>query len=306
MAATKLPLEIQQQIFSMLDSKSFPNARGVCRYWRFASNGCLTLYQHLGRLPIRLAVELQHVNPRKLDLLFTQMAHRLMFGLVVSEGLSVAGALHPSCKLPVRPRTAASRDGKKSVALNDRTVTLFDTSGVSPVAIAQIQLHNFRNLPVGCPGLRPSASAQHQLALTSNGSLLAVAMDRTIQIYNLLDRGNCRVVTRHFADASTQRVARLDFDQNDHMLRIQLTGGGTVLYLGSPGIDGITATEFSYWNSDCGLKHTFMDSSRFSVATNLGDGIRFSGVQLIRSVGDGFLFAAQRRATAGRQAVDIC
>jgi hypothetical protein len=45
MAATSLPLELQQQIFTFLDPRSFNAARSVCRYWHFASQSSRSSYE---------------------------------------------------------------------------------------------------------------------------------------------------------------------------------------------------------------------------------------------------------------------
>ncbi|KAK0861184.1 hypothetical protein LTR87_017040 [Friedmanniomyces endolithicus] len=52
MGATRLPLELQQQIYAHLDTRSFHAARNVFRYWRLASLDAVTLSRQLHKLPI--------------------------------------------------------------------------------------------------------------------------------------------------------------------------------------------------------------------------------------------------------------
>ena len=70
MGATRLPLELQQQIFSFLDTKSFYAARNACKWWRFASDDAVTLSRQLKKLPIHPPVEPWKCSSHELQCLF--------------------------------------------------------------------------------------------------------------------------------------------------------------------------------------------------------------------------------------------
>lgn len=248
MATINLPLEIQQQIYSLLDSKSFHNARRVSRWWRFSSMSSMAFSQQVGKLPMHPVPDVQATNPQHLHALFNKAARTLLFGLGVTADSENSSILQPAWKLPGRPPQASSSDGKKLVTLDDRTATLFDTSGPRPRAIQQKQLHDLRDLPIGHASLRARPSAQHRLALSSEGRLLAVAMDRTIQIYDLhVCDSEQGAATRHMADGSGRRIRALGFERDDYVRRVQLSGDGAELYLGSPRENCGTKAEMRHW-----------------------------------------------------------
>ena len=237
------------------------------------------------------------MTPRDLQTLFEQAARSLMFGLRSTRDRGSLAAPRPAQQLAVRPKTATSSDGSRMAILNDRTIGLYDILGSRLSQVAMLHLNNLREIQ-GWPGLKSSGSPQYQLALSSNGQLLAVALDRTVQIHDLTTQGRCNVVARYVVDTNDYRIIGLDFEQADHCLRIQLSGDGCVLYLGSPAANSNIKATMSHWRSNCGLQHTFLDSSRLTLTSDKGAKIRLSSLQLLQSLCDGYLFAAQKHCIA--------
>ena len=297
MAAGCLPLELQQDIFSLLDSRSFHAARCVCKWWRYASLNYTTLSIQLQKLPIRPAIDTIAASPQKLHTLINQAAHRLMFGLHVTREQEVFGSLQSAWKLPVRPKMAASSDGTKMVTVYDRAVTLFDVSGSQPIPLLQRQLNGLRaniSHKQDCPWVRVTALSHHELALSSDGRLLVVALDQTIQIYDLSEDGEIEPVNGYLKQARGDCISAIEFEQKDYMLRVCLSAHGAVLYLGSPDSGGTATADISHWRSELGLNHTFLNSVLLTVNSGGPSTTQFSGIQLLRQFKNGYLFGAQK------------
>ena len=113
-------------------------------------------------------------------------------------------------------------------------------------------------------------------------------------------------MNEYISSAAGHYICGLAFEQNDHVLRVNLSGKGTVLYLGTPptadeqGTDNQQKATIEHWKSRAGLKHTFLDSSLLAYATTTtraattpDNTSRLSGLQLLRPFRNGYLFAAQ-------------
>ncbi|CAK4028350.1 hypothetical protein DOTSEDRAFT_68487 [Lecanosticta acicola] len=301
-AATSLPLELQQQIFSYLDTRSFYAARKVCQYWHFASTDAVPLAKQLQRLPILPRVDAATSTPSQLYDLFDEAARTLMVGVKTERTHDKPGLLTKASKLgfPINPRVTATTNGNKTVTLNGRVIGLFDTSGDTPVCLAQRPLNDLKETVGSGPWLNIQPNSYNELALSSDGSLLAIAQERTIQIYNLLDEPDSFTISEYVSSASGHYICGLDFEQDDYVLRVRLSGKGAVVYLGTPqGVEeaGTKAT-MQHWKSRAGLKHTFVDSSLLAVSSSSRNpddhAPRISGLQLLRPFENGYLFAGQK------------
>lgn len=296
--ADKMPLELQQQIFQYLDGSSFYSARNVSRWWRYASTEPVTLARQLQKLPILPRVEAASCTPAQLQRLFSEAAHTLMLGVKAEREKDSSGTV---TRWLSGPKICSTSNGTRTVTLNDRTISLFDTATQPHQLIAQRRLNDLKETVGSGPWFKVSPSSSHELALSSNGSLLAVAQERTIQIYDLTAEPDSYTVNEYLPSASGHYIAGLDFEQDDHVLRVRLSGKGTVLYCGTPAGASNKSTEragIDHWKSKAGLKHCFLDSSLLRLpASEAGDGsspARVAGLQILRPFRDGYLFASQK------------
>ncbi|KAM0722946.1 hypothetical protein Q7P37_001144 [Cladosporium fusiforme] len=301
MAATSLPLELQQQIFSCLDAKSFYAARSVCRYWHFASQDSVTLEKQLRKLPILPQPNARQSTAGELLKLFNDASHTLMLGMQVKRepGSSASVEAPRQQSFQSGPRICATTNGSRTVTLNDRQIALYDTSVTPSKLISTRPINDLKETVGSGPWLKISPPANHDLALSSDGTLLAIAQERTIQIYDLLADADSFTVNQYITSASGHYICGLDFEQNDHVLRVQLSGKGAVLYCGAPPEDSESkaTANLDHWKSKRGLRHTLLDTHVISLPEedNSSDQTaRLSGLQLLKPFHSGYLFAAQR------------
>lgn len=306
--AASLPLELQQEIFSHLDSASFYAARKVCRWWRLASFDTVTLARQLQRLPIKPTVNPRETEPAELQRLWNEAARTLLLGVRCEQreedGQDELVPRSNKC-LFARPKIAAVARGNKTVTINGSWVALFDTAQDPPKVLLQRRLDSAIDGARQIPWLQIAPAASHALALSSNGALLAVAQERTIQIYDLSAGPEGQTVIRTIASAAGNYIKSLDFEQNDRLLRVQLSSKGIVTYLGTPHVlseegGDQSQADIEHWKSKAGLRHTFLDSSLLQLSFAAAAGAehfqpRLGGLQLLRPFGtNGFLFAAQK------------
>ncbi|EMD00991.1 hypothetical protein BAUCODRAFT_61022 [Baudoinia panamericana UAMH 10762] len=301
MGVTRLPLELQQQVFAYLDTRSFHAARNVCKWWRFASLDSTTLARQLRKLPILPSAEAATSAPHELQKLWDEAAYTLMLGTRISRKPDIQGVMSSARKAAFKmgPRVTAAASGKRTVTINDRTITLFDTSGSEQRVLMQRPVNDLREAVGGGPWLKVPPTPYHEAALSSDGTLLAIAQERIIQIVDLSAAPDSFTVNEHITSATGHYICGLEFEQNDHVLRVRLSGKGAVLYLGRPlaAVDSTEQATIEHWKSRAGLRHVFLDSSLLSVVTQAPQDDstgRVSGLQLLRPFEGGYLFAAQK------------
>ncbi|KAI7267621.1 hypothetical protein KC335_g7608 [Hortaea werneckii] len=313
MGSTRLPLELQQHVFSYLDAKSFWAARNVCKWWRFASVDAVTLARQLRKLPILPPADAGQLTPREMHDLFAEASYTLMLGMQVKRGADEEGTM----SAPQRqgffagPRVTATSSGTRTITINDRMIALFDTAGESPRLLTQRPLNDLKETVGNGPWLKVTPSSYHELALSSDGNLLAIAQERTIQIYDLSADPDSFTVNEYIPSAAGHYICGLDFEQNDHVLRVRLSGKGAVLYLGTPPSPGSKSEQQKqqqkaniwHWKSKSGLRHVFLDSTLLSLqpqqpnasgSTSPDPDARLCGIQLLRPFEGGYLLGAQK------------
>ncbi|KAG9833098.1 hypothetical protein KCV05_g12202, partial [Aureobasidium melanogenum] len=295
--ALTLPLELQQQIFSYLDPWSFYASRNVCRYWKHASRDAVTLANQLGQLPIEPTTWVKKVDSKRRESVYDEAARALMLGMRIKASASADDSL--STRLD-KTKLALSKDGKRAVSLHDRTITHYDTTTPEPTVISTRPINDLRTAIGGGPWFKCSPTSMYELALSSDGRMLAIALERTVQIYDLNSPADSWPVASYITSATGHYIAALDFEHNDSLLRVQLSNKGVVVYLGSPR-EGKPGLE--HWQDKGGLKHAFLDASKLSLPpTEPVDGTpavsqRLAGLQLLRPFSNGWLVAAQKHAT---------
>ncbi|GAB1739072.1 hypothetical protein NU219Hw_g3833t1 [Hortaea werneckii] len=312
MGSTRLPLELQQHVFSYLDAKSFWAAHNVCKWWRFASVDAVTLARQLRKLPILPSADAGQLTPREMHDLFAEASYTLMLGMQVKRGADEEGTMSAPQRqgFLAGPRVTATSSGTRTVTINDRMIALFDTAGDTPQLLTLRPLNDLKETVGNGPWLKVTPSSYHELALSSDGNLLAIAQERTIQIYDLSAEPDSFTVNEYIPSAAGHYICGLDFEQDDHVLRVRLSGKGAVLYLGTPPSQESKdehqqqqKADIWHWKSKAGLRHVFLDSTLLSLRCNHSSGSeststdpdgRLSGIQLLRPFEQGYLLAAQK------------
>ena len=298
--AACLPVEVQQLVCSFLNSRSFYAARRVCRWWYYASLDKLALVKQLNQLPIQPALDATRVSLPDLQEIYAEAARTLMLGIRVgkqddesSAPLSNEKAGYQSNAMPARPY-----NGCKMVAVNSQKVALLTTYFGRAETLSEHWLQKSSDndsepwdkvIPTSC----------HDLTLSKDGRLLAVAQERAIQIFSLSDGIKYIAKNNNVATTTSHYIRGLDFVLDDHLLRVRLSEKGAVLYLGSPSSVRSDAEDdiAEHWSGARGLKHRLLESSLLTIAspTPPTDSIPWmSAVELLRPCRNGYLFAAQR------------
>ena len=70
-------------------------------------------------------------------------------------------------------------------------------------------------------------------------------------------------VNEHISSTAGLCICDVDFEQNNHVLGVRLSGKGAVLCLGTPQLNGknVGNASIEHGKSKAGLKHTFLDCS---------------------------------------------
>ncbi|KJY00895.1 hypothetical protein TI39_contig307g00006 [Zymoseptoria brevis] len=302
-AATALPLELQQHVFSYLEPKSFYAARKTCRWWQFAATAAVPLAKQLRRMPILPLADAASSTPRELQDLYAEATRTLMIGVHAERAYDTPGSLTKAKKLGIHsnPRVVATLDGNRTVVLDGRSIELYDTSGDERILISQRTINDLKETVGNGPWLKVQPNDSNELSLSPDGRLLAIAQERTIQIYDLLDTPDSFTVNEYLSSATGHYISGLEFEQNHHLLRVQLSGKGTVLYLGSPPSSDSEIATITHWKSKVGLRNTFVDSALLCLPTSSDSDSTFpsriSGIQLLGPFHNGYLFASQLHAS---------
>lgn len=297
--AVNLPLELQQHIFQYLDPRSFHASRNVCRWWRHASMDSVTLASQLRQMPIEPSVSPRKMSVSGLRSLYSDAARTLMLGMRTTE--EEVAEQHLAMANIFKEKMAISRDGRRAVTLDNRQITLYDLESPQCPIISQRPLNDLRAAVGGGPWFKCAPTSVHELALSSDGSILAIGLDRTIQIYDLAAGEDSWPVSSYISSAAGHYIASLHFQHNDSLLRVQLSNKGTVLYLGTP---QETPAGLKHWQQTGGLRHAFLDSSKavLSPVSSEGAPETLTGLQLLRPFASGWLFAAQKRCVTAQSA----
>lgn len=294
--AASLPLELQQQIFQYLDPRSFHASRNVCRWWRHASQDSVALATQLRQLPVHPPVSVKALGSERLQSLYDDAARVLMLGMRVNakngDGKSLSARTD-------KAKIAVSRDGRRAATLDNRQITLHDLESPQCAVISQRPINDLRTAVGGGPWFKCAPTSVYELALSSNGNILAVALERTIQIYDLTTGEDSWPVSSYITSAAGHYIAGLQFQHNDSLLRVQLSNKGTVVYLGTPQEE---PQGLQHWQAKGGLKHAFLDSALLTSLSHKTMPETLAGLQLLRPFANGWLFAAQKRCAATQSA----
>ena len=190
--------------------------------------------------------------------IFNSAAHMNLFGMREKISRLSKPLLLPFAGIFTRV-TALSADVQRLVSLNGGQLDIYDVVNgeelelVSHRSLVPLWTAASRAMSDGVTGWMSLAppQAKYLLALSSRGTLLAVALGRTIQIYNLNDDGSDSVesVLEIGSNVSTSAfgfttfrgmIEGLSFEDHDTLLRLevgkegQVTELSRVRYLGNP------------------------------------------------------------------------
>lgn len=296
--ADSLPLELQQHIFQYLDPRSFYASRIVSRWWQHASRDAVTLASQLHQMPIQPPVSAKKSDLERLQSVYDEAARALVLGMRISTHGSDGASLSQKIR---ETKLAMSKDYRRAVSLSERTISVHDLTSPDCVIISQRPLNDLRTAVGGGPWFKCAPTSVHELALSSDGSILAIALERTVQIYDLTAGEESWPVSSYISSAAGHYIAGIQFEQNNSLLRVKLSNKGTVLYLGTPKDE---THGLEHWRSKGGLKHAFMDTSRTVVRPLQPNGVgeKLAGLQLLRPFQGGWLFAALKHCTTTRMA----
>ncbi|PNS19848.1 hypothetical protein CAC42_7815 [Sphaceloma murrayae] len=291
---TSLPAEIELLVFEYLDPFAFHSISRVSRSWHYGSRDVLVLRQRLAKLPLLVPAWPTLTNAALLRSYWLQGVESLM----LNASLQTSSCSRASVPSDREGKLAYSSDLRRLVSLNARTLKLFaeppvpESSQSDREVLSQVILNDVRSKSRQGPILRNAPSCVFEIALASKSSLVAVALDRIVQVYDM-SAPNEPPAAAFLSAAAGHFVTGVSFEADDSLLRISLSNKGVVLYLGSPQAGGVaTESSLDYWRSDRGLKHVLLNSTLLTYRASPTD--RLACLQLLRRYDTGFLASAQR------------
>lgn len=292
--ATTLPTEIIQGILLATDPESFHTARYVCKTWRAAAHSSFILRKKLAQCPVVLP-DRSAADDENLARLWDEVAFANLFGVRNHiEKTSECNQLAPDGG--PQTVTATSSDGSKMATLHAGTLRIYSKNAKTHTGWS---LDSYRPLPALWSSVSRALSdgitswmsmtppsVKYHISLSTRGNLIAVALGRTIQIYDL-QSANKNDMVEHFwttveranTDSSfgwqdvKGTIEGLDFAEHDTLLRVVIgkdksaskSEPSRVRYLGSPPPQwGNKSVQLSleegleYWRRN--INKTYLDS----------------------------------------------
>ncbi|KAI9738651.1 MAG: hypothetical protein M1834_008156 [Cirrosporium novae-zelandiae] len=316
--ASLLPVEIIQNIFSHLTPENFDSARLVCQSWRFASFSSHVLRKQLEQIPVKIPkVDESVPQPTVYQLhdAFRQAAFACLFGM-----RDKITRTSETIKMPNTTGTnviwAKSGDGKTLASFHSGRLEVFDLTHQTPELVSSRSLYPLwtsvsRAITDGMTSWLSMAPpyATYRLALSSNGEMLAVALARTIQFYDLrpgeedtdpielvLNVPVQKPVAAAWTDVKGV-IESIDFTDSDRLLRIRVGREGVVKESARIRYYGIPAARpkfemdrepeelepprelFEYWKR--AANYVFTDSVALSQTLISGESLYLRGMQLL-------------------------
>ncbi|KAF2238193.1 hypothetical protein EV356DRAFT_507272 [Viridothelium virens] len=258
MAAASLPTELLQLTYDLLDPRDFYSARRVCRWWHQASNDVLILRKQLDNLPI---IQPNDSNFRR-DLewcltMFDKAAYVHMMGMRLERYTDLDIAYSKKIN---KSKYAVSSNGSRVAALDSGLLTIYDATTEKCEIICEQATNSNKWMSGPGPWFKSAPNASFELALSADNSLVAVALERTIQIYQL-STSTVGPLCKWLSNACGDYVVAVEFAHNDRLLRLQLSKGH-VIYLGRPSAPSHPDT-FSYWQS--AIHQVYLDSAHLQI-----------------------------------------
>ncbi|KAI9924810.1 hypothetical protein ASPWEDRAFT_508022 [Aspergillus wentii DTO 134E9] len=307
--ATTLPSELVQLILLFTDAETYHSARVACSHWRHAASVPFMLKTILEQTPMSLP-PIHLAEEEAWNTSFNQIANLNLLGQRNHITKTVSNREIPQ-GCTTTTALELSSDGKKLVALKGARVMIFDFGNEShhfEFALAQslypLWTSVCRALTTGGMGgfAVNQRSAKHQLAVSTNGNLVAVGLGKTIQIYDVSSKesiaspaeyiiGESEAVFLSTPGPNYQEpdgvIESLEFADNDTLLRV-VTGKETtanrpnrVQYLGNPSSMTNNQSGLNYWQTN--INRIYLDSFALALSFREHDDEKtaFKGLRLL-------------------------
>ncbi|RAL10398.1 F-box protein [Aspergillus homomorphus CBS 101889] len=326
--AANLPIELIYCILDYLDVEDYIAVRSTCRKWRIAASASSIIRNILQQVPVSLPPRTELLANKEWNAYFTQVVRHNLLGY--HTGIQKTES---RCELPQECSHCTiydtSRDGRKLVVLKGARALLYSRPGVHCPweLVRSAPLYSLWTsvctavLGGGIGGL--SQHAKHHIALSSSGHLLAVGLDKTIQIYSLLGDSDGLSSPAQYTlnqedsfvnpvptsyEETNGMIESLEFaDEDDTLLRVTIGQETTtyqptrVRYLGNPARNQTpSSASLAYWRAN--ISQVYVDSVSMAATLAGGDGgekVLLRGLRLLpRSPGNEHCHQPSRKFTA--------
>lgn len=263
MAAASLPTELLQLVYNFLDPRDFYSARQVCRWWCQTSNDIIALSKQVNNLPITQSNDSavrQDLNWYRV--MFDKATYINMMGMRLEE---LENATTEYIKKSNKSKFAVSLDGSRLAALDSGLLTVYDTTMEDLKTVHEQPTNSYKWMLGPGPWFKSAPNACFELAISADRSVVAIALERTIQIYKL-GVLTTAPVSKWLVPACGDYVVGVEFSYGDRLLRLQLSKGH-VVYLGQPDKD--ESDTFAYWQS--ATHQVYLDSAHIQFQIPYGE-----------------------------------
>ncbi|GAM82120.1 hypothetical protein ANO11243_000990 [Dothideomycetidae sp. 11243] len=304
-----LPLELRQMILSYLDPFSFQSAILSGKAWKEASQDAAVLRRHISRLPLTpmSRQELYEHGLKSLQTAQQRAVADLLLGVHISKLPASMPASGWANTWAATAKIAYSTNRSRVAVLEDRLLSLYSRC-LDEDNFQNWQLINRRRLndadsPIrNGPVLVDAPSSAFHLAIADTSDMVAVALDRSVQLYDM-QNGDEPPIAAYINAAWGQSIAGLDFDCQDAALRLRLKKKGAVLYLGEGAIGEVN---FAHWKVQFGLHKVFLNSLSIRIpGADEEHTINPAGLQLLDRQHGGWNFVAQELTTSWMNRLDV-
>ncbi|KAF4549546.1 Hypothetical protein D9617_21g097670 [Elsinoe fawcettii] len=292
--ATGLPAELDLLVLSALDPFAYQSLSRTCYGWRQASQDDLALKRQIASLPLNKIDGVDEIDRAELSPTWTSAADSLM----LNARLQAHDTTTTSMAGGRETKVAYSPDLGRHVSLNARILTLYQDSSDEEhgrAILGQALLNDVRSKSRHGPVLRNAPSCVFEIALAEHSNLVAVALDRIIQVYDL-DQPTDVPAASFIGAAAGHFITGINFEKDDSLLRITLSNKGVVLYLGSSEATN-SSSELDYWKSSSGLDNVYLNSTKLVLPGQTGH--RLACLQLLTETPAGQFWTAQLHSNAG-------
>ncbi|KAL1982029.1 hypothetical protein VTN96DRAFT_1799 [Rasamsonia emersonii] len=281
MAAT-LPPELIQSILLSTDPDTFYTARQTCRSWRSAASSAYMLREALKRTPTALpGPSLNIISDKEWNDLFMHVAHLNLIGKRDRVAKKMLRRKRPS-NWSYSTVSGVSSDGTRLVSLSGPRASIYNVSKTRDMELDCSQclysLWTLTNRAMVDNTTRGMTMGQHgankyRIAVSTHGALVAIALCRTIQIYDLSSMDTSPV--EHTLEEN-EPLTSVEFVENDSLLRVCTVKNPNnpnsetrVRYLGQPlpswgslspaRLETGTGTNLEYWKENIHI--VYLDSA---------------------------------------------